>query len=65
MDVLSIVANTGDADGEYYRINVLDEIAVVGTVTRTSASETSSSELSYTINGVAYDLSLIHILIFV
>lgn len=56
-DVLSIVANTGDADGEYYRINVLDETAVVGTVTRTSASETSSSELSYTINGVDYDLA--------
>lgn len=54
-DVLSIVANTAG----YYDVEVLDGEAskIVGTVARTSSSDTSSDGVSYTVEGVDYDLA--------
>ncbi len=54
-DVLSIVANTAG----YYDVEVLsgDSSKIIGTVSRTASSDTSSDGLSYTIDGTDYDLA--------
>lgn len=58
-DVLSVIARTDSAaGGEYYRINVLDETAIVGTVSRSTGSDTSDTGYAYTINGVDYDVAV-------
>lgn len=55
-DVLSIVART-DSD-EYYEIEVLgEESAVVGSISRSVVSDTSSTGYAYTIEGVEYDVA--------
>ena len=58
-DVLSIVANNGDAQSDYYDIKVLDNTntAITGSVSRTSSSDTSADGTAYTISGVDYDLA--------
>ena len=58
-DVLSIVANNGDAQSDYYDIKVLDNTntAITGSVSRTSSSDTSADGTVYTISGVDYDLA--------
>lgn len=54
-DVLSVIAKTDSSD-VYYDIEVIGNTAITGTVTRTSSSDTSSTGLAYTINGVEYDV---------
>ncbi len=54
-DVLSIVANTAG----YYDVEVLsgDSSKIIGTVSGTAYSDTSSDGLYYTIDGIDYDLA--------
>ncbi len=54
-DVLSVIAYTTPSD-VYYDIEVIGDTAITGTVSRTSSSDTSSTGIAYTINGVDYDV---------
>ncbi len=56
-DVLSVIARTDNGE-EYYDVEVLGaDTAVVGSVSRTTVSETSETGKSYTIDGNDYDVA--------
>ena len=52
-DVLSIITNT-EANGTYMEIEVLDDTAIEGSVSRVVSSDESATGSAYTIDGVDY-----------